>query len=325
MRSSVTAVSVTGSSGFVGRHFVSWLASRGYQVIAVSRSTVEQLPVRVQAKRVREYTDEAALVSAFEGTQAVVHLAGRAHVLGYESRQDALRAFDLANVSAALASAEAALQAGCSRFVLVSSIGVNGQATHGQPFTEDSEPSPQEPYAISKLKAELALAARFTDTNLEWTVVRPPLVYGPGCPGNFQTLLSIVKRVPVLPFGALRARRSYIGIVNLCSALEMATIHPACAGRHFLLSDNEDVELAKLISFLAEGMGRANIPKLSIPPFALHLLAQASGNRLAFAKMCNELLVNSRAFAQCTGWQPPLSLSEGLAITANAYRESAWP
>jgi nucleoside-diphosphate-sugar epimerase len=272
---------------------------------------------------VADYTDVVAISRALQGSLAVVHLAARAHVLGAELPQEALLAFKRANVDAALACAEAALQAGCRRFVLVSSIGVNGQVTHGQPFTEDSEPSPQELYACTKWQAERAVAERLVGTKMELVVVRPPLIYGPGCPGNFRALLGLVSRLPALPFGALRARRSYIGIENLCSALEMATLHPSCGGRRFLLSDAEDIDLASLIRLLAHGMGRAHVPHWALPPILLQSLAMLAGRRDTFAKLSGELLVDSRAFRQCTGWKPPVTLSQGLVQTAEAYRKTA--
>jgi nucleoside-diphosphate-sugar epimerase len=322
MRPPVSALAVTGSSGFVGQHLVSWLAAQGHAVTAVSRSSTGQLPVGVQARPVADYTDVAAVASALKGTLAVVHLAARAHVLGTEPQHDALSAFERANVDAALACAEAALQAGCRRFVLVSSIGVNGQSTHGLPFTEDGEPSPQEPYASSKWQAERAVAERLTGTPLEWVVVRPPLVYGPHCPGNFQALLGLVRNLPVLPFGALRRRRSYIGIQNLCSALEMAALHPACAGRRFVLSDGEDIDLASLVRLLADGMGRPYVPQWDIPPAMLKALAMLIGRSNTFAKLSGELLVDSRAFSQCTGWRPPVTLSQGLIDIATTHRKA---
>jgi nucleoside-diphosphate-sugar epimerase len=323
MRPTVPALAVTGSSGFVGRHLVSWLAAQGHGVMAVSRSPTGQLPVGVEARSVADYTDVAAMARTLQGSLAVVHLAARAHVLCAEPPQEDLLAFERANVDAALACAEAALQAGCRRFVLVSSIGVNGQATQGQPFTEDDEPSPQGPYALTKWQAERAVVERLTGSALEWVVVRLPLVYGPGCPGNFRALLGLASRLPVLPFGALRARRNYIGIENLCSALEMASLHPACAGRRFMLSDGEDIDLASLIRLLADGMGRAHVPQWAVPPILLQALAMLAGRRDTFAKLYGELRVDCRSFRQCTGWKPPVALWKGLVQTAAAYRETA--
>lgn len=313
-------LAVTGSSGFVGRHLASWLGGRGHGVVAISRALAGYVAPSVRALTVPDYTDVPALAAAFEGVQAVVHLAARAHVLGAEPPQEAQAAFERANVGAAVSCAEAALQAGCRRFVLVSSIGVNGQATHGRPFTEGDEPSPKEAYARTKWQAERDVGERLAGTALELVVVRPPLVYGPGCPGNFRALLGLVSRLPILPFGALRARRSYIGIENLCSALEMAALHPACLGRRFLLSDGEDIDLASLVRLLADGMGRAKVPQWAVPSVLLQALAGLAGRGDAFAKLSGELLVDCQAFRQCTGWQPPVTLSQGLVRAAAAYR-----
>ena len=73
--------------------------------------------------------------NVLEDLQSVVHLAGRAHVLR-ETEVDPVGAFQRANVAATLSLAKAAARAGVRRFVFVSSIGVNGNETHGQPFTE---------------------------------------------------------------------------------------------------------------------------------------------------------------------------------------------
>jgi nucleoside-diphosphate-sugar epimerase len=312
-------LAVTGSSGFVGRNLVPWLAGEGHQVVAISRAASEPWPPGVQTRVVPDYANVSAMAAAFEGVHAVIHLAGRAHVLGEKPREWAIAEFDRANVVASLACAEAALLAGCRRFVLVSSIGVMGQSTQGQPFTEDHEPSPREPYAHSKWQAERAVVERLTGTALEWVVLRPPLVYGPGCPGNFRALLSLVRRMPVLPFGALRARRSYIGIENLCSALMTAALHPSCAGRRFVLSDGEDIDLASLVRLLADGMGRQHVPQWSVPPPLLQALAVLACRRDAFGKLAGELRVDSREFRRGTGWQPPVTLSRGLTQTAAAW------
>jgi nucleoside-diphosphate-sugar epimerase len=316
-------LAVTGSSGFVGRNLVHWLAGQRHKVVAISRAASEPWPQGVQTRTVPDYADVSALAAGFEGAHAVIHLAGRAHVLGEESREAAIAEFERANVGTSLACAEAAVLAGCGRFVLVSSIGVMGRSTQGQPFTECREPSPQEPYARSKWQAERAVVERLTGTDLEWVILRPPLVYGPGCPGNFRALLSLVRGIPVLPFGALRARRSYIGIENLCSALTTAALHPSCAGRRFVLSDGDDIDLATLVRLLADGMGRGFVPQWSVPVAVLKVIAALAGRRAAFEKLAGELLVDSGEFRRCTDWQPPFTLSRGLTLTAAAYSQGA--
>src|SRR3954470_16590726 len=116
-------VAVTGASGFIGRAFVARLRESGREVLPLSRSGG------------LDYEDLASMARALGGAGAVVHLAARAHQGG----EDAAFA---SNVSAARTTAQAARDAGVARFVLVSSIGVNGNATHGTPFTEANAPAP---------------------------------------------------------------------------------------------------------------------------------------------------------------------------------------
>ena len=138
-------IAVTGASGFIGSRLVPWLEAAGRDVVPVSRQAVQSGRSRV----VDRYTDVGALARAFDGCDGVVHLAARAHVLR-EPDADAQSRFDEANVAGARAVAQACRDAGVGRLVLVSSIGVNGSATCGRPFTASDPPAPDVPYARSK-------------------------------------------------------------------------------------------------------------------------------------------------------------------------------
>jgi nucleoside-diphosphate-sugar epimerase len=323
----VMRIGVTGSSGFVGRHLVTWLQERGHRVTSITRSETgprtSLLGNVSQVRRVASYANVDDMCAAFMGLDAVVHLAARAHVLSHESTEAAKALFTQANLDTALAAAIAAQRAGCGRFVLVSSIGVNGNATQGRPFTEQDVPHPVEPYAQSKWLAEQAVHSQLENTATQLTIVRPPLVYGPGCPGNFYALLKLIRRLPVLPFGALHARRSYIGVHNLCSALELAASHPGCANHNFVLSDGEDIDLASLVRRLADGMGRRLVWHVSVPTWTLRTLASVVGRQSTFDKLAGELRVNSSSFRRLTQWQPPMTLGAGLDQTAAAFASSA--
>lgn len=308
-------IAVTGSSGFVGRHLVSWLVSRGLRTIAVSRSSDSLLPGGALLRSLRDYSAVSVIADAFQGAHAVVHLAARAHVMRSGPRHAEIAAYQRANIDGALLCADAALQAGCRRFVLVSTIGVNGNSTNGRPFTEDDAPSPREPYSYTKWQAERAVSMRLAGSNMELVIVRPPLVYGQGCHGNFRALINLVKLLPVLPFGAIGSLRSYIGIENLCSALEMAALHPDCANSQFVLSDGEDICLASLVRQLADCMGRMHVPLFNVPPVLLKTLATLAGRGDAYKKLSGELRVDSQKFRRCTGWEPPVSLELGLRRT----------
>jgi nucleoside-diphosphate-sugar epimerase len=188
-------IAVTGAGGFIGSHLCTELEARGHRARRLVRAAPESADA--DCRVVGDLAVNRTLASVLAGADAVIHLAARAHVLK-ETERDPSAAFMRANVDATLRLAEAAVAAGVRRFVFVSSIGVNGNATAGRPFTEDDDPAPVDPYARSKLRAEQALRER-VGAALELVVVRPPLVYGPGVKGNLHRLLSLVDSGVPLP------------------------------------------------------------------------------------------------------------------------------
>jgi len=137
-------------------------------------------------------------------------------------------AYRRANLESLVSVARAASQDGVRRLVFLSSIGVNGSSTDGKPFTEADKPLPSEPYAITKLEAEEALSEVLRNSLTDWVVLRPPLVYGPGCPGNLERLIRLASSAPVLPFGSIHSLRTLISIDNLIDAPPNRIPSPGC-------------------------------------------------------------------------------------------------
>jgi UDP-N-acetyl-alpha-D-quinovosamine dehydrogenase len=232
---------VTGSSGFIGGTLTETLARAGHEVLPVTRSQI--------TTGVRPSVDPS-LASTLVGSDVVIHLAARAHVIR-ENHDDPLREFRRVNLDGTLATAKMAAKAGVSRFVFVSSIGVLGNSSGSRAFKESDQPAPQEPYAISKWEAERALREFAKDSSMQVVIVRPPLVYGPNVKGNFLRLLRLVWNGTPLPFGAIRNSRSFVGVQNLCDFLMCCALHPAAANRTFHVADGEDVSTVELLSMIA--------------------------------------------------------------------------
>lgn len=254
--------------------------------------------------------------NALAGCDSIVHLAGRAHVAASKVG-DAGRAFDETNVEGTLNLARQAVSAGVKRFVFVSSVGVHGrQSLHA--FTENDPPMPVDAYAVSKLRAEHALRQMAAGSNMELVIVRPPLVYGPGCPGNFLRLLKLVSlRVP-LPFGSIWNRRSFIGVWNLASFLAASAMHTKAANQIFLVSDAEDIALPDLLKLLAEGM-HVKLRLLRVDPRLMASLSRMLGVADTYEKLCGSLTIDSAHARSMLGWVPPVSLRDGLMRTGEWY------
>ncbi len=216
------------------------------------------------------------------------------------------------NTDLTLKLARSAATAGVKRFVFVSSIGVNGLTSHQDPFTPESAANPQTPYAISKYEAEQGLLAISQETGLEIVVVRPPLVYGFGAPGNFKTLVTMLRQGWPLPLAAVTMnRRSYVAIENLVDLLVTCCDHPAAVNQVFLVSDGEDLSTADFLRILAETMGRP----LRLLPVPLEFLAWGAkflGRPELFQSLCGTLQVDMSKTTELLGWRPLMGVGEGL-------------
>lgn len=309
---------ITGASGFVGHQLCLEAVRRGWSVLASSRTASRQPP----ETGIEWISHQQALGAADLGQlDAVIHVAARAHQLK-ETAADPAAAFRLANVDVSLAVARAAKQAGAARFVYVSSIGVNGDATRGQPFRESDTPNPVEPYAVSKLEAEQALREHCAASGLQLAIVRPPLVYGLGAPGNFARLLKLAQSGLPLPLAAVDNQRSFVAVENLCDLLLCLAVHPAAAGELFLVADGEDFSTPRLLRLLAQAAG-AHSRLWSLPPGLLRAGAALLGQQRTFDKLCGSLQVDASKARQLLAWTPPLSAAEGLAAwAANAGKEA---
>lgn len=295
---------ITGAGGYIGAACVRAFAQQGWTVRAASRSPVSA--AGVEAVLVDSIDGQTPWAGHLEGVDAVLHLAGVAH----QPHADAAT-YQRVNADGTALLAQAAAAAGVQRFVFVSSIAVYGRGITSQPLDDATLLEPAEPYGLSKAEAELATARACECHAMTWTVVRPPLVYGPVAPGNFRRLVGLVRRGIPLPLAAANAPRSYIGLDNLVSALECAARHPGAARQAFLVSDGEDVGTAQLIRWIAAGLGQR--PRLWwVPEPLLRLGAEAVGRADDAARLLDPLRIDSRRFRDTLQWRPPLSLEEGI-------------
>lgn len=293
---------VTGASGFVGSHLVGEMRRRGLPVRGVTRGVVPGL-VTIPA-----YGPDLDWSDFLEGVDTVVHLAARVHVMR-ETAPDPLAEFRVANVSAAVNLAHQAAKVGVRRFVFVSSIKVNGEHTElGKPFTADDPPNPQDPYGISKAEAEAALMGLGLETGMEITIVRPPLVYGPGVRGNFRSLARwAASGMPSL-FPAVKNKRSLVHVANLCDLLITVLNHPNAANDLFLVSDGRDLSTDELFRALAIRAGRRPFG-IHVPPVLLQVMGKLSGHPAAIERLTQSLQIDLARTSQTLGWVP-IDISE---------------
>jgi nucleoside-diphosphate-sugar epimerase len=321
----MSVVLVTGASGFVGRHVVAALRAAGHSVRCAVRATARGRALPADIDRIEIPTIGAATdwTRALDGVGAVVHLAARAHVLE-ERAADPLAAFLEVNTAGTLALARSAADAGVRRFLFLSSIKVNGESSGEGAFGADDVPAPVDPYGVSKWRAETGLADIARGSSLETTIVRPPLVYGPGVGANFLRLLRLVDRGLPLPVGGVRNARSLVSVWNLTDLLLRCLTSPHAANRTFMVSDGRDLSTAELVRMLAAALGKP-ARLVSVPPAALRLAARLTGQMAEYTRLCASLRVNMGATTSALDWSPPCTVEESLRRTVAWYRDGARP
>lgn len=299
---------LTGASGFLGRSLAKRLVlQKGGHLTVTTRS--QNAPIEVPSYVVGDLSGTTDWRKAVTGQQIVIHAAARAHVTNV-GEGDPLTEYRRVNVDGTLELARQAAAAGVKRFVFISSIGVNGNV-NVRPFTALDVPHPVEPYAQSKWEAEQGLWRIQQETGMELVIIRPPLVYGPAAPGNFGSLVRWVGKGIPLPLGAIRNRRSLVGIDNLVDLIVRCIDHPAAANQVFLAGDGRDLSTTELLRLVGDAMGRP-ARLIPVPAGVLKLSAALLGRKAMAQRLLGSLQVDISQTCETLDWQPPFTVEEGL-------------
>jgi len=298
-------LAITGGTGFLGGHVLREAAARGHSVKALTRSA--QLP-RANVEWVAGTLDDyQSLARLIEGADAVIHMAGAVNA-------PALAGFVAANVTGTASMLTAAEASGVDRFIHVSSLSAR------EPDLSD--------YGWSKAASE----ALVVQSPLDWTIVRPPAIYGTGDLEMLE-LFRIAHRKGVVPLPP-RGRLSLIEAGDLARLLldlidARNTIEQVYEPDDGTVTGYSHGEFGKLIG---RAVGRRRVVTLSVPAFVLRLAAKAEKMRLGdTAKLtpdrvryfCHpDWVARKRPLASM--WEPRVKAAEGLAATAAWYRQQGW-
>jgi len=283
-------IAVTGANGFLGGVIAPALRARGHEVVELERAVIGDIAA---------VGDWGARLAS---TQAVVHLAALAHARGVdEARLLAV------NVQASVSIGKAAAASG-ARMLFMSTAKVLGEETVATPFDDRSPVSPQDAYARAKAEAEAQLRGI---PGLRLTILRPPLVYGPGVRANFLALMRAIARGWPLPLAGIENRRSLVGAGNLADAVLHCLEAPQAEGRSYCVTDGAPVSTPALCRAIAAALGR-EARLFAMPAGLLELVPAAR-------RLTRSLVIDDCALRRELGWAPPRSFEDELRRTAEWF------
>lgn len=304
---------VTGASGFIGSALVKSLSLvKHFEVVGLVRAKKNCLDNPNIEYRLGELGCTADIKLDLTDIDVIVHTAGRAHVMK-ETALNAMAEFRRVNTTGTLDLARSAIESGVKRFIFLSSIKVNGESTSlGNPFSSISEVKPKDAYGVSKHEAEEGLRKISKDKNLEVVIIRPPLVYGPGVKGNFNTILKFMSSGIPLPLASInKNKRSMVSLTNLISLIIKCCYHPNAKNKTFLVSDDSDVSTAELFRKVGDSVGRP-ARLFHFPGTLLLLIAKVFGKDDKVQRVLGTLQVDISQTCRDLDWQPPQELEDGL-------------
>lgn len=341
-------VLVTGGTGFVGRHLLPRLLAAGAHVTCLTRaaSRTGHLPADVAVARADLRTG-VGLAEALAGQDVAIHMAALLFGLGW---QDYLRANALAAraLAVALADVEAAAQGSGkglpARFVLVSSLAATGPSDCPPGVADNAVPAPVSAYGWSKLLVEQILGRALGD---RLVTLRPPIIYGSGDKGLLPVFKGAARGFAVspgafrdFPVSAVHARDMAQAVLLCCKDTARGVYH---------INDGGLYSMAYFCRVMGAALGRPRLRVIHLPlPLMAVTAGLASSGGLLWARLSRCLpsrapqrapnwnldkyrearqagwLCDAARIRRELGYEPRVSLAEGMAEAVEGYRREGW-
>ncbi len=310
---------VTGAGGFIGSHFVPYLAARGWRVRAID---VHEAPAGVVVGpnveyRVQDIRDVRLLMEALEDVEYVFNLAS-VHLDVHASFEQ----FKEVNVNALERLVELCSLSSVRRLIQVSSVGVYGHVT-APPANEAAPLNPQNDYERTKKAGEEAARRAAARTGMDVVLIRPSWVYGTGCPRTAKLIRSL-RAGKFFYIGAGRNLRHPIYIDDLLDALILAAqAGPEIAGQTFNVAGPRWMTVEEMVGQFASAI-QVRAPSFHAPRWlglavgwTAEQVSALVGTEPPVSRRTLAFFENDNAFdigaaRQALGFEPKVDLPSGV-------------
>ncbi|MDR0305510.1 MAG: NAD(P)-dependent oxidoreductase [Chitinispirillales bacterium] len=258
---------ITGASGFIGQHLTRKLIDANHTVRTVNKDDCELYFFRSDEVDFRktDISDRESVSGLMDGIDTVYHMAAIA-------RNDLSKSWDdytAVNIQGTINLLEEAKSAGVSRFVFISTVEAAGFGDGVNPRTETDPPNPVNNYGKSKLLAEQhVLSGKWP---MECTVLRLPMIYGPGTFLIVPKLFGMVRKGIYPLIGSGKTKMEFCYVDNAISGIILAGEKKEAAGELFYISDERSYTIKEVVSNIAASMNKKVI-FIYIPLFIASLL-----------------------------------------------------
>ncbi len=282
---------ITGSSGYIGRNFIKLSSGLNIREVDLLTTSPEEVD--------------------FSGIDSVLHLAAIVHHKeSYPTEQYFKINRDLA-YEMALKSKKHSV----NQFVLISTSKVYGESSSIQAaWNENSVCNPIDPYSQSKYEAE-KLIGNLVDEKFSVAIIRPPLVYGPGVKANMLSLIKLVDKCPVLPFGGLNNIRSMVYVGNLVALLQLV-IEKQASGV-YLAGDRTPISTSELVENIAISLNKRRI--MIKPPNWILSIARITQPSL-INRLFGSFVLDNSLTNESLHFIPPYTCKTGISEMVKWYK-----
>ena len=316
------SIVITGATGLIGSELLNHSAFNDYKIIAIVRSKLQaKLFTRKNNLHffiVKDISTHLFTKFFWKDVFLLIHLAAIVHQ-SKRSDRSSKSEYKKINTDLTMNLANQAAKNFVKRFIFLSSIKVNGEFSYPfDSFSAMDECNPNDLYGNSKMISENKLLSLSKKNSMEVTIIRSPLVYGPGVKSNFLDLIKLANSGFFLPFKLINNKRSMIYVKNLVDFIIFCSNNPKTANKILMVSDFKDISTTYLLERLYLSLGKSN-RLYYIPIYLLKFLFVILGKRELIYKLLYSLQANISFTKDTLKWKPPYSFEEGIEKTIKSF------
>lgn len=253
------------------------------------------------------------MIELLTDVDVLIHSAGLAHV----DRSSSLTNFEYyneVNFEMTRTLLDASVQAGVKHFVFLSTVKVLGEVSKpDKPFSNKSKYRCENEYATSKRLAEEYIHQVAECNDIAYTIIRPPLIYGPDVKGNMRQLLKLIDCNLPLPFANLKNKRSLLAIDNLADFIWLVANNTASHNETFCVCDGYNLSFSEIVAELIHARGKSSI-LFGVSTKILFFLANIIGKSDSYKVISSNVEIDNSHASSVLGWHPKLNTSKGIRL-----------